>query len=67
MKGLTNVFTENIGMVSFGLAGINLTKGCIDDDAGDNWILSFTVPQPFTRRGIWIDTSLWADNKIWYD
>ena len=67
MGGLTNVFTKNIGMVGYGLSGANLTIESLDDDAGTNWILSFTFRQPFTRRGIWIDTFLWADDKLWYD
>jgi len=67
MGELTNAFTEDIGMVSYGLAGRSLTVGCLDEDAGTFWILSFTFRQPFSRKGIWIDASLWTDGNLWYD
>jgi hypothetical protein len=32
-----------------------------------DWILSRSIPQIASIRGIWIDTSQWVDSNIWYD
>lgn len=67
MPALGQVFSNDFGLISHGLAGGGLVPSNSSEGVLQAWILSSDKPQTAADRGKWIDGSTWDDGNLWWD